>query len=268
MHSEDENPAIVSNKRSLDEDNRAQTELKRRKLGSETRHRDPSQTDLTPEDYTVGWDYAKIMQQLLDKGADVESKDSSGWTPLLWAAWNGNEEIIQLLLDKGADIESKDSSGLTPLSWAAEKGHKEIVQLLLDRGANIESKNSFGWTPLLWAAWNGNKEIIQLLLDKGANIESKDSSGLTPLSWAAEKGHKEIVQPPLHNGAKPKEYVNVASNINSQLGNHSHGHKTILVQPNSDSGYATLEQDASKTVQTTVEDLSMTPQTISLNLPS
>jgi len=59
--------------------------------------------------------------------------------------------VVQLLLEKGADIESKDTDGQTPLSWAAQDGCEAVVQLLLEKGADIESKDTDGQTPLLWA---------------------------------------------------------------------------------------------------------------------
>ena len=49
------------------------------------------------------------MKLLLEKGADVESKDRYGRTPLSWAAGNGHEAVVKLLLEKGADVESKDN---------------------------------------------------------------------------------------------------------------------------------------------------------------
>ena len=50
--------------------------------------------------------------------------------------------MVELLLEKGADVKSKDSHGRTPLSWAAEYGHEAVVELLLEKGANVESKDS------------------------------------------------------------------------------------------------------------------------------
>ena len=80
------------------------------------------------------------MKLLLEKGADVESKDSYGQTPLWWAAGNGHEVVVKLLLEKGANVESKDSYSQTPLSWAARKGRETIVKLLLEQRADVESK--------------------------------------------------------------------------------------------------------------------------------
>jgi hypothetical protein len=115
-------------------------------------------------------------------------------TPLSWAAESGHTEIVQLLVEKGADIDSKDGSGRTALLWAAEKGHKEIVQILVEKGADIDSKNGSGQPVLLWAAGIGHKEIVQLLVEKGVDIDSRDGFGWTALSLAVNNGYKEIVQ--------------------------------------------------------------------------
>ena len=70
------------------------------------------------------------MKLLLEKGADVESKDDDGQTPLSRAAMYGHsyEAVVKLLLEKGADVESKDRYyGRTPLSRAAERGYKGLL---------------------------------------------------------------------------------------------------------------------------------------------
>jgi ankyrin repeat protein len=123
---------------------------------------------------------AGIAKLLLDYGADLESRDYSGRTPLSWAV-EGDPKVVKLLLDNGADIESKDNSGRTPLSWAVER-NTEMVGLLLNNGADIESKDDSGRTPLSWAMEKGSK-AVKLLLDNGADSESKDNSGRIPLSW-------------------------------------------------------------------------------------
>jgi hypothetical protein len=86
-----------------------------------------------------------VVKSLLDSGkTDVNSKDSGGRSPLLWAAERGHEAVAKLLLDPGkADVNSKDSEGRTPLSWAAENGHEAAVKLLLDSSkADVNSKDS------------------------------------------------------------------------------------------------------------------------------
>jgi ankyrin repeat protein len=52
-----------------------------------------------------------VIKLLLEKDADLESKDISGWTQLSQVAINGHDAAIKLLLENGADLEFKESSG-------------------------------------------------------------------------------------------------------------------------------------------------------------
>lgn len=137
-----------------------------------------------------------VVELLLEKGADLESRNNIGRTPLSLAAEKGHEATVKLLLEKGANLESIDHIGRTPLSLAVEKGCKAVVELLLDKGANIELRDKqYDRTPLLWAAVKGHEAVVELLLEKGASLESRDKVyGWTPLSWAAWHGHEAVVK--------------------------------------------------------------------------
>jgi hypothetical protein len=57
---------------------------------------------------------------------------------------NREPALVEVLLDAGADPNSRDRDGLTPLMWAAAQGRLELVQLLLSRGADPNAKASYG----------------------------------------------------------------------------------------------------------------------------
>ena len=74
----------------------------------------------------------EIVQLLLEKGADVNARNTAGWTPLLHAAQFSSSEIVELLIEKGADVNARGTLGMTPLSVCS---HDAVKQLLIDAGA-------------------------------------------------------------------------------------------------------------------------------------
>lgn len=72
----------------------------------------------------------EIVTLLLERGAQVDIRDSSDHTPLHNAAWNGNLDMIKLLLDAGADINATTYSGSTPLSCARSGRKIEAIQFI------------------------------------------------------------------------------------------------------------------------------------------
>lgn len=71
----------------------------------------------------VGHD--NIVNMLLDDAnADVNAQGLDGTTPLMWAAACGNESVTYFLLQKGCDLEIRDTAGRTALMHAVTKGHQ------------------------------------------------------------------------------------------------------------------------------------------------
>lgn len=78
----------------------------------------------------------KIMQILLDKGAEVDALDSTGRTALHCAIEGSRTDAVQMLVQRGANVSQPDGKGLSPLRLAVEKGMEEGVMLLIERGAD------------------------------------------------------------------------------------------------------------------------------------
>jgi ankyrin repeat protein len=105
-------------------------------------------------------------------------------TPLHLACEEGQFEEAKLLLEKGAKIDAKDTSGRTPLHRACENGHLEVTKWLVEKGANIHAVTKKDWTPLHYACRNGDLEVARLLVEKGASITVKNSDGNIPWKLA------------------------------------------------------------------------------------
>ncbi|KAI9893210.1 MAG: phosphate system positive regulatory protein pho81 [Vezdaea aestivalis] len=72
-----------------------------------------------------------LLLLLQDFGANLDEPDkSSGWTPLFYAASEGNAECLRILLDKGAKVGSKDDKKLSAMYYAAWEGHLGCMVLL------------------------------------------------------------------------------------------------------------------------------------------
>ncbi|KAL4739328.1 hypothetical protein BDV11DRAFT_170125, partial [Aspergillus similis] len=100
-----------------------------------------------------------------DIGISVNEVDNS----LLDAAEFGDEAAVRMLLEKGAERESKDIDGQTPLARAARNGHEAVVSLLLDRGADVNAQGGFYGNALQAASFAGHEKVVRMLLDRGAD---------------------------------------------------------------------------------------------------
>ncbi len=73
---------------------------------------------------------AAMVEKLLEKGADPDARQQSGWTPLHGAASQGNLEIVRLLRARGADVSARTDDGKTAADLAGERGHAALAESL------------------------------------------------------------------------------------------------------------------------------------------
>ncbi|KAF8027047.1 hypothetical protein BT93_E0078 [Corymbia citriodora subsp. variegata] len=78
-------------------------------------------------------DKAGVLQEL-EKRVEPNLADYDKRTALHLASCEGCTEVVVLLLEKGADVNSVDRWGRTPLSDALSFGHEDICKILMARG--------------------------------------------------------------------------------------------------------------------------------------
>jgi ankyrin repeat protein len=76
-----------------------------------------------------------MVKMLLAHGANVNTQDKTGQTPLMAAAAGGNLAVVKLLVGARADIRALDNAGHTAQWYAKNAGHKKIAQYLAHAGA-------------------------------------------------------------------------------------------------------------------------------------
>jgi len=72
----------------------------------------------------------ELAELLIAHGADVNARNFSGTTPLVFAAMFEQEKIATLLLEKGADKTLRDVQGKTAYDYAKTKGSPAMEKLL------------------------------------------------------------------------------------------------------------------------------------------
>jgi ankyrin repeat protein len=137
---------------------------------------------------------AKMAAFLIERGADVNVRDSWGATPLQHAASMGRLDVVQLLLQKGADVGAHSCIGYTALHSACDAGEDASAQLILAAGADVDATDESGNTPLMLAAMYGREATVRLLLAKGANRNVRNKQGHTALDYAKQARHARVAE--------------------------------------------------------------------------
>jgi ankyrin repeat protein len=168
------------------------------------------------------------VRQLLQRGANANSRDEAGDTALMRAALYADVEMMRILVERGADSRARGQDGTAPLLRTTHDLDK--MRFLLERGAPVDdfvmvaaasvpgSRGALelllahggkggaalpAFTALMAAAGNGDLDAVHCLLDHGADVKAKTPTGFTALIAGALSGNAKLVALLLERGAEP-----------------------------------------------------------------
>lgn len=137
------------------------------------------------------------VQRALASGVSVNSVDPIHNATALHAAAAaavGNIRLIELLIDKGADLNALDRRGISPLIVACATGQISSAKTLIEAGAKINIKPTLAPTALIVAIQSGNVQLVETLLHAKAKVDQSDIFGTTPLQAALLTNRANIIK--------------------------------------------------------------------------
>jgi len=131
-------------------------------------------SDCSPIHWAAFKGDTNTLALLLKHGADIKKKGTNWEISALHLAHDS--QTAEFLLDCGADLESQDIHGQTPLMWASKQGDAELVETLIKHGARLEQHDKNDWTALEFAQTFSHSNVVALLSAKGASPSRKSKS--------------------------------------------------------------------------------------------
>uniref|UniRef100_A0AAQ6I8U4 Ion transport domain-containing protein n=1 Tax=Anabas testudineus TaxID=64144 RepID=A0AAQ6I8U4_ANATE len=149
----------------------------------------------TPLHRATIFDHAELAEYLISLGADLNSIDCKGHTPLLLATSCGAWKTVALLLSKGTNVNVKDRCGCNFLHLAIlqPKGLKNLPEEVLQHTSVktlLSCEDNEGCTPLHYACRLGIHDSVKNMLGLSGQVglacKSKDKK--SALHFAAQYG--------------------------------------------------------------------------------
>ncbi len=149
---------------------------------------------------------------LLKRGASPEGNlAKDGETPLMGATRNPDIKVATRLLGANANVNAGDWAlgGFTPIMYAAMWGSEELMNLLISRGANLTHASQYNkTTPLHATVWNPSSKPAEILLGKQVQVDPIETQyGRTPLNLAVSIGLRSL--------DTVKAFVGAGANVNT-----------------------------------------------------
>jgi ankyrin repeat protein len=118
--------------------------------------------------YAAGAGDTAIVEYLISKGANPNEMDDDKLSILAWATISNRPDTVQALIARGAQVNTVDNYGMTPLLYAAsiDFGDTEIMEKLIVAGADLKAKNKQGMTAVDLARSYKHSTMASLLTSK------------------------------------------------------------------------------------------------------
>lgn len=136
--------------------------------------------------------------------ANCASRTKSGITPLMAAVCSGEAGLIDDLIGRGAHIETYDRYGRTALHWAIQNGKRDAAKRIIAVKGNVQELEKHGLSTVITAVKARDADMVRLLVDHGARVDVSSRFGGTPLGQAAERGQLGLVRFLLSKGVSAK----------------------------------------------------------------
>ena len=145
------------------------------------------------------------VKTLLTTNINIKGKDEGGQSVLHLAASKGDTRIIEALIEAGAEVNSQDKYLVTPICIAIVAGQTEIVKKLIEKNARPDHKNIRGNNALHIALTSRDSKMINFLFEEnlftGANIQNtqeylncQNKEGKAPIHIASEFNNGEAIK--------------------------------------------------------------------------
>lgn len=127
----------------------------------------------------------EIVNDFLEAGMSVNSRDDTGTPMLNIACRNDNYEFVEMLLGLGAELDAvSDDRGYTAVMDAVWRGNEKITKFLISKGAKLNTINKEGQCNLILAVGANRENLVRILAENGADPDVKDMMGMSAYTYA------------------------------------------------------------------------------------
>nr|XP_027220828.1 serine/threonine-protein phosphatase 6 regulatory ankyrin repeat subunit B-like [Penaeus vannamei] len=136
------------------------------------------------------------VRRLAEEGVDLKAAssmpDQRGLRALHIATIGGHARVVQELVRGGADINGRTTEGVCALHYAAAGGHTEIIGILTEAECDVNAETSDGDTALHLAVYHSNLSTVKCLMKGGVDFARGNKRGHTPLDIATAARKADI----------------------------------------------------------------------------